>query len=141
MMPAEPLRESAVNIDLSPRFVQSSAIVGSPATNAITSVCTVTCPSNAAVVSGVQLFGQVSLTVGTSGVTCLVQIRQTGTAGTVVGSSGAVTVVAGNLVNVTVSGFDTAAALPGQVYIIAVTIGSGAATSTVGFTQLSALVV
>lgn len=138
----EPLHLSAVNLDQSPRFAQSSAVVGSPATNAITSICAVTVPNFGAltVVTGVQLEGWCAFTVGTSGVSALLQIRQTGTAGAVIATTGLLTVVAANLVTFAVQGIDTAPLAAG-VWIIALTIGSGAAISTVSAAQLTATVI
>lgn len=139
---ADPIRESASVLDLSPRFVQSSAVVGSPATNAITSVCAVTVPNfgNLAVATGVQLNGWVAFTVGTSGVSAKLDIRQTGTAGAVIATTGLLTVVAANLVVFVVQGLDASPLIAG-VWIIALTIGSGAATSTVSAVQLTATVI
>lgn len=141
-MPVEPIRGSTLGLDLSPRFAQNSTVVGSPAAGSITSVCAITVPNfaNIAVITGVILEGFVALTVGTNAVTCLVQIRQTGTAGAVVATSGALTCVATNLISVSVQGIDTAPLAAG-VWIIAVTMGSGSATSTVSSTQLLATVV
>lgn len=141
-MPTEPLRYNSANIDMSTRFAQSSAVAGSPALAAITSVCAVTVPNFAGiqVVSGVQLEGWVAFTVGTSGVTAKLDIRQTGVAGAVIATTGLLTVVAANLVTFAVQGIDTAPLAAG-VWIMALTIGSGAAVSTVSAAQLSATVV
>jgi hypothetical protein len=56
------------------------------------------------------------------------------------GTTGAATVVATNLVTACI-GVDTSPTLPGQVYVLALTVGSGSAGSTVGFVRLAALVV
>lgn len=138
-MPTEPFHQSALGVDLSPRFAESHAVTGSPALAAITAVCTLTFPgfANVSVVSGVQLEGFVAFTVGTSGVSAKLDIRQTGTAGAVIATTGACTVVATNLVTLSVQGIDTAPLTAG-VWILALTIGSGAAASTVSGTQLQA---
>lgn len=138
-MPVEPLHASALGIDLSPRFAQSSTVAGSPAAGSITSVCSLTFPNFAqvAIVTGVQLEGFVAFTVGTSGVSAKLDIRQTGVAGAVIATTGATTVTAGNLVSLAVQGIDTAPLAAG-VWILALTIGSGAATSTVSAAQLQA---
>lgn len=138
----DPIRESSAVLDMSPRFAQSSTVAGSPATNAITSVCALTVPNfgNLAVVTGVQLEGFVAFAVGTSGVTALLQIRQTGVAGAVIASTGLLTVVAANLVTFSIGGLD-AAPLAAGVWVLALTIGSGAAISTVSAAQLTATVI
>lgn len=138
----EPLRESAIALDLSPRWVQSSTVVGSPAAAAITSVCSVAMPTVSAValVTGVQLRGFVAFTVGTNGVTAKLDIRQTGVAGAIIATTGLLTVVAANLVTFSVQGIDTAPLAAG-VWILALTIGSGSAASAVSAAQLEALAV
>jgi hypothetical protein len=79
--------------------------------------------------------------VGTNGVTGLFEIRKTTNTGTLVGTTGALTVVATNLRSDSCIGIDTSPTLPGQVYVLALTVGSGSAGSTVGFVRLAALVV
>jgi len=139
---ADAFRLAATAVDFSSRIQESHAIVGSPATNAITSVCAVTFSGfgNLQVADGVYLEGTVSLTVGTSGSACKVDIRQTGTSGAVIATTGALTVSAGNLVSFSIQGKD-ASPLAAGVWIIAVTITAGAATSTVSGTSLFATVV
>jgi hypothetical protein len=134
-----PTQFSAASMDLSSRIANNSTVVGSPAAASITSVCALTFPNFGKLqnATGVYLEGTVSLTIGTSGVSCLVQIRQTGTAGAVIASTGALTVTATNLYSFSVQGVDTAPLAAG-VWIIAVTIGSGAATSTVSAVSLFA---
>jgi hypothetical protein len=140
-MPAPPIRYDAAALDLSPRVFHTTTVAASPTAGTITAIASLTIPPDVALVKAVYLFGQASWTVGTNGVTGLLQIRQTDTSGTVVGTTGAATVVATNLVNQAVIGVDTAAVLPGQVYVLALTVGSGSAGSTVGFVRLAALVV
>lgn len=141
-MPPEPIHASALGLDLSPRFAQSSTVAGSPALAAITAVCTLTIPGFATVpvVTGVQLEGWVAFTVGTSGVSAKLDIRQTGVAGAVIATTGLLTVVAANSVSFAVQGIDLAPLVAG-VYVLALTIGSGAGASTVSATQLQAQVV
>lgn len=135
----EPLRESAAALDMSPRFAQSQTVAGSPAAAAITAICSLTVPNfgNLAIVTGVQLEGWCAFTVGTSGVTATLTIRQTGVAGAVIASTGALTVVATNLVTFAVQGLDTGPLAAG-VWVLALIIGSGAAASTVSAAQLTA---
>lgn len=141
-MPPEPFTRSALQLDLSPRIAESHTVAGSPATNAITSVCALTVPgfNDIPVATGVLLEGWVAFTVGTSGVTAKLDIRQTGVAGAVIATTGALTVTATNLVAFSVKGLD-AAPLAAGVWVLALTIGSGAAISTVSGVELVAFVV
>lgn len=139
-MPA-PIQLSAAGVDLTPRFVYSETVAASPAAGAITAVCVTPAIGDVAAVTGVQLFGWLAFTVGTNGISALVQIRRTGVAGTIIAASGALTVVAANLVSFNISGVDEAPTLPGQVYALCLTVGSGSAASTVSACNLTALVV
>jgi|SRR5665213_1593739 len=139
---AVPTEYSAANIDLSPRVVYNATIVGSPAAGSITSVCALTFPSfgRLQLATGVILEAYVAFTGGTSGVLATMDIRQTGTSGAVIASSGATTVVATKLYAMSVQGVDTAPLAAG-VWIIALTIGSGSAPSTVSAVSLVATAV
>ena len=138
----EPIVLSGSNVDLGKRYFQSQVVAASPSAASETTICTFTISSNLAVVAGIQLWGWAAFTVGTSGTACNLKIRQTGTSGTTIGATGATTggIAATNLVDMNVQGFDTAAVLPGQVYVLTLTVANGAATSTVSACQLSALV-
>jgi hypothetical protein len=142
-MPAEKIYQSALGLDLSPRFVQSQVVAASPSAATETIICTITIPANAAITSGILLQGWAAFTVGTSGTACNLKIRQTNTSGSTIAATGATTggVAAANLVDMNVQGFDTAGALPGQVYVLTLTVTAGAAASTVSGCQLTALVV
>ena len=141
--------QSANTLDLGPRVVSSSTIVGSPATNAETVVCSITgLDGQLSASNGVFLSGVASLTVGTSGTAVTVRIR-TGTtagAGTVVASTGALTggIAAGNLISQDLQGFDTAAsggaAIASTSYCLTVQVTGGAATSTVSATNLTLII-
>ena len=141
-MSSQPFTSGVLGVDLSARFAQSSALVGSPAGGSITSICELAVPdfNIIPVTTGVILEGFAAFTVGTSGVSALLQIRQTGISGAVVATTGAVTVVGGDLHALSVQGIDTGPLAAG-VWILALTIGSGAAESTVSSTQLLATVV
>lgn len=136
---AEPFRESALVLDLSPRIATNVTVAGSPAAASITSICALTFPGFAslALATGVQLDGWCALTVGTAGVTAKLDIRQTGVAGAVIATTGLLTVVAANLVSFSIKGIDTTPLAAG-VWIMALTIGSGAAVSTVSAVELVA---
>lgn len=141
-MPAEPVKVNAYNVDMSGRWATTSVVAGSPALAAETVIATLTIPQNAAVISGIQLWGWCAFTVGTSGVSANLRIKQTNTSGSAINvGTGLTTVTAANLVETGVQGFDTAPTLPNQVYVLTLIVTSGAAISTVSAVQLSALIV
>jgi hypothetical protein len=137
----EPIKSNVVFEDLSARFQSTQAVAASPALAAETIIGTLTLAGfgDTAVVSGIQFDGWAAFTVGTSGVSATMRIRQTNVSGAVVATTGALTVVATNLVQVNVQGFDAA---PGVgVYALTLQIGSGAAASTVSALSLQAIVI
>ena len=127
-------------IDLSARFVSSTTVVASPSAGAETVIGSVTLPSGLSVNSGVLLFGWAAFTVGTSGVSSNLKIRQTSVSGTTIAASGAATETAANLDERNVQGFDASPA-DAQIYKLTLLIGSGAAASTVSALSLVAIVV
>lgn len=135
------IREAAAGLDLSSRLFTTTTVVGSPAANAETIVASLTIPQDLVVASGVALVAWCAFTVGTSGVTADLKIRQTNASGSTVGDTGATTAAAATLVTRGCLGFDTAAVLPGQVYVATLTIGSGGAVSTVSAVRLFAVVI
>lgn len=142
-MPIPPIVLDGAEVDLHRRFLANSTVVGSPATNAETVIASLTITDNFAVTQGVFVEAACAFTVGTSGVSATLKLRQTGTSGTTLYTSGAVTVVAGNLIQMSAQALDAAAnvALPGQVYVATLTIGSGAATSTVSAVSIFCTVI
>lgn len=148
-MASDNISRSGKGIDFSPRFASSSTIVGSPAANAETVVCSVSgIPTDTPVMTGVYLSGDASFTVGTSGTAIRLRIR-TGTtagAGTVIADTGAITggVSATNLLSQDIQGTDTASsggvAAASASYCLTLTVTGGAAASTVSQTNLIALV-
>jgi hypothetical protein len=137
----EPIRQTAIDHDLSSRFVQYKTVDASPSGSTETVIATLTIPNfnDIALVSGVQLDGWAAFTVGTSGVSANLRIRQTNASGTIIAASGAATVTAANLLEMSVKGFDAAPGI--AVYALTLTVGSGAAASTVSALQLKALLV
>lgn len=127
-------------VDLSARFVQSTTVVASPSAGAETIIGSVTLPSGLSINSGVMLFGWAAFTVGGSGVSSNLRIRQSSVSGTIIVASGAATETAGNLDERNVHGFDASPA-DGQVYKLTLTIGSGAAASTVSALSLIAIAI
>lgn len=134
---------TAAEIDLSQRAAATTSVVGSPALAAETIIASVTLNTDEQIVSGIMLRGFAAFTVGTSGTAVTLRLRRTNAAGTVVATTGALTggIAAGNLVAETILGFDTGAALTGQVYVLTLQVTSGAAISTVSAVELDALVV
>lgn len=139
----DPIQRNVGVEDLTDRFVTSTTVIASPTGGTITEIAAVTWTpqSSPTVVSGVRLAGTASVTVGTNGVTALLVIRRTSTSGTVVASSGPVTVVATDVYSISCNGFDSNAVAPGQVYMLCLTVGSGSATSTVGFAYIEATII
>lgn len=137
----QPITRNIQNDDLSARFQETHTVGGSPATNAETIIATLTLAgfNDLAVMTGVQLVGWAAFTAGTSGVSATLQIKQTDTSGTAKGSTGAVTVAAADLYALEVVGFDATPAI--AKYVLTLTIGSGAAESTVSACSLRAVVI
>jgi hypothetical protein len=133
-------KESAAVIDLSPRFGTSAVVVASPAAATETIIASLTLNLDVAVAAGVLIFGWAAFTAGTDAVGGQLKIRRTNASGTTLKDSGAVTVVATKLYASALHAFDTGPTLPGQVYVLTLTMASGSAESTVSAVTLSALV-
>jgi len=137
----EAIRIGGAGVDLSQRLFRTATVAASPADATITAIASLTIPDDLAITEGVLLFGYAAYTVGTAGVSALFQMRRTGVAGTIIKASGLKTVAATELHDECIVGFDTGATLPGQVYVIAMTVTSASAASTVSAVELIALVV
>lgn len=139
----EAINQSVTKTDLSSRFITSTAVAGSPAAASETIICQASVPSSLALATAVLVEGYAAFLIGTSGTAARMRIRQTNVAGTVVADSDAVTggVAAGNKVTCSVNGADPTPTLPGQVYVLTLTITAGAAASTVAFACLNLIVV
>ncbi len=137
-MPLDPIQESIRFFDLGDRFAHSETVVASPAAAAETIIASVTLAGGITITSGVVLIGWATLTVGTSGVSTQLRIRQTSVAGTLKVDSGALTAVAAQLVDRNAIGFDAAPA-DGQIYKLTLQVTSGAAASTVSAVSLIAI--
>jgi len=121
--------------------VQSTTtVVASPAASSETIVASLTISGNMGVASGILLIGWAAFTVGTSGVSVNLKLRQTDASGSTKAATGAVTYTAADLGSLSVVGIDTGPTLPGQVYVMTATVASGAATSTFSAVQLTAIV-
>jgi len=139
-MSTAPFQWGAAGIDLSGRMVYSKTVAASPSGSAETTICTLTIPGGLALASGVLLGGWAAYTVGTSGVSVNLKIRQTSTSGSTIVATGAATKTAGSLYADDVNGVDTSPPAAG-VYVLTMTVASGAATSTVSAVILFAIVI
>jgi hypothetical protein len=137
----QPFQLGSAQLDLSDRIFSTAAVVGSPAAASETVIASVTLTQDLAVAEGTLLIGYAAFTAGTNGVSATLKLRRTGTSGTTVKTSGAVTVAAAALYEQTIVGFDTPVATPNAVYVMTLTIGSGSAESLVSAVTLIALVV
>lgn len=142
-MPAVPIAETSSGIDLTQRVAVSTTVAASPSGATETTIATLTIPGDISVIRSVILRGWAAFTVGTSGTAVQLRIRQTNTSGTVVGNSGALTggVAAGNLLVESVAGADASPSNTGQVYVLTLTVTSGAAASTVSAVEFDAIIV
>lgn len=136
-----PTRLAGSAVDLADRISRSATVAASPALAAETTVCTVTVAGYPPTGLGVILFGFAAFTVGASGVSVNAKLRKTDTSGTTLKATGAVTFTAGNLGSLSILGVDTSPSLPGQVYVLTLTVASGAAESTVSAVELIALAI
>lgn len=136
-----PIRDTAAGLDLTPRVFTTTTVVGSPADATETIVSSLTISGDIAALLGIVLMGFVAFTIGTSGTAINARIRRTNAAGTVVVASGAIQGTAANLSERQLIGVDTGPTLPGQVYVMTLTVTGGVAASTVSAATLVALAV
>lgn len=137
---------SGAGVDFSPRVAANNTVVASPALAAETVIASIPAIQSAVVQGlGVVVFATCAYTVGTSGASARYRIRTgvTAGAGTVLFDSGVTTagIAAAALVVESIQAFDTASTFPGASYCLTLTIGSGAATSTVSAVSICALVI
>ena len=136
-----PIQLGGDEVRFADRIAQTSTVSASPAAGAETVIATLVQPTDLQKAIGVFLTAWLTVTIGTSGVSARVRIRQTNISGTVVADSGAVTqgIAAGNVCTLDVQAFDTAPANNGQTYVLTLTIGSGAAASTVASLNMTGI--
>jgi hypothetical protein len=135
----QPIQYDAAHLDLSARFFSSSVVAASPATNAETTICTLTLTNDLAIQTGVLLIAQCSFTAGTSGTAATVKIRRTNTSGATIVTSGATTAVATQVYQPTLLGIDPNPVPNTTVYVVTLTVTGGAATSTVSAVNMIAI--
>lgn len=136
-----PIAIAAASIDLSGREGDTSAVTGSPALAEEAIIATLVLPTDVAVEHGVVVIGWAAWTVGTSGVSSTLRLRQTNASGTVVKSSGALTTAAASLQAHSIVGVDASPGTHGQTYVMTLQVASGAAASTVSSVELLAFVI
>src|SRR5690348_12473482 len=128
-----PLKDDSAGLNLSSRFQFTTAVVASPAAAAETIIAQLNLNTDETIVSGISIRGWAAFTVGTTGTAVTFRIRRTNVAGALVVASGALTggVAAGNLLAQDIYGFDTGAAVTGQIYVMTMQVTGGSAASTV----------
>ena len=135
----EPIRQTLLDHDLSPRIAVSTTVVASPSAAVETIIASVSVPSfgDVPIVSGVLIYGWAGFTVGTAGISGKLTLRQTSVAGTIVTTGPAVTMVAANVEELSLIGFDSGAGA--SVYKLTLTVASANAASTVSVVGLVAI--
>lgn len=138
-----PIRFDSQGFDLQKRIAVYNTVDASPSAATETVIATLTIPgfSDTPVLKGAFVMGWAAYTVGTSGASVRLRIRQTNVSGTVVGDTGAMTGSqhgAGILSADDVNGFDTA---PVAAYALTLTVASAAAASTVSSLVLAAVLI
>ena len=131
-----PFQLNSQGVDLSTRFKETHAVVGSPALAAETTIASLTITDDMQMANGALLEAWAAFTVGTSGTAATMKIHHTNASGATIASTGALTVVAANLVTFSCQGIDQAVVLPGQIFIVTLQITAGAAVSTVSAVSL-----
>ena len=138
-----PIQADAQRIDLSKRVQVYTTVDASPsgATETVIATLVLNGFADTPLIAGVLLFGWAAYTVGTSGASGRLRIRQTNVSGTVKADTGALTGNhgAGVLVADDVNGFDSGAGV--GTYVLTLTVGSGAAASTVSALMLTAILI
>lgn len=138
-----PIKYDSVYFDLTKRIQVYTTVDASPAAGSETVIATLTLANftDIAVVKGVRVSGWAAFTIGTSGASANLKIRQTNVSGTTIVATGATTggITAGNLVELDCEGFDSGAGA--SSYALTLTVGSGAAASTVSACLLQAIII
>lgn len=139
----QPIRYDSIGFDLTKRIQVYKTVDASPSAGSETVIATLTLAnfSDISVVSGIRVSGWAAFTVGTSGANATLKIRQTNVSGSTIVTTGATTggISAGNLVIMDCEGFDAGAGA--SSYALTLTVGSGAAASTVSALLLQALII
>lgn len=137
----QPIQYDGAHLDLSPRFFHSTAVAGSPALAAETTVASVTISGDVAITKAAYLLTWLSFTVGTSGTSYRLRIRRDTIAGLTIVDTGLVTATAAAIVAPVVFGLDTTATGVAQIYVTTLTVTAGSAASTVSAVNALAVAV
>jgi len=136
-----PISLDSHSVDFGSRFLTSTTVVASPAAASETIIAQLSITDDIYIAKGIWLEGFCSITIGTSGATLRLRLRQTNVSGAVVADTQALTVTAAQIYAPSINGIDAAAVLPNQTYVLTAQVGSGAATSTVASVLLGATIV
>src|SRR3954465_7373007 len=109
----EPIRQTAIDHDLSSRFLGTSTVVASPADATETIIASLAIPTfgDLTIVSGVRLHGFAAFTIGTAGGPGNLKIRRNNASGAPVAATGVVNAgvwAATQMTTLNVLGFDAA---------------------------------
>lgn len=140
-MPPDPIVLGSSGIDLSRRCLEDHTVVASPTGATETIIGSLTISDDLAITRGIFLEAFAAYTVGTNGVSGNLKIRRTNASGTTIAATGALTQTAANLVALSAQAIDATPTLPGQVYVVTLTVASASAGSTVSAVSLFATIV
>lgn len=135
-----PVRIISDDIDFSDLLWVDTSVDASPAAAAETIIATLTVAITLRQSQEVLLAAWAPFTVGTNGTAATLRIRRTNASGTVVATTGALTVTAANLVAPVALGVDSQTSeVTNQVYVATLQVTNGSAASTVSAVTLAAL--
>lgn len=139
----DPIKIESTVVDLSQRFKRTTAIVASPVDATETIIASLTIADDLVVGQGIFLEGWAAFVIGTNGVSDRLRIRRTNAAGATQADTDVLTggVAAAAKIAQDVMGFDTGPTLPGQVYVLTLTVGSATTASTVSSVLLRASII
>ncbi|HEY4441643.1 MAG TPA: hypothetical protein VGN14_14385 [Candidatus Elarobacter sp.] len=129
-------------LDLTARVACAVTVGASPSAAAETVIGTLNCSTGLTFGLGMIIQGWCTITIGGSGTSIRLRVRQTNISGAVVADSGVVTagIVAGNVTTQDAGGLDTAPPA-GGVYVLTALVGAAVSGSTVGALQIFAIAV
>ena len=135
-----PMQVGGRYVDMSSRVTKSTAILGSPATNAETAIATTPVIDATINYSVAIVFAELAYTIGTSGTACTVQLRRgSGTAGASQYTTGAQTGGHNTATQLVADDVMCIDGTPATQYTVTLQVTGGAATSTVSATQIVAI--
>lgn len=138
--PPAPIQTNVGHVDLTQRLQATTAVASSPTGSAETTIATLTIPHNVQVVTGIRLEGWAAFVASTGTTSVRLRIRQATATGSTVADSGAVASTASAVGFVSTFGFDAAAVLPNQTYVMTLTVGAAGTASTASSVYLATTV-